>query len=371
MPARLRKDEDPDREKAALLAALEDRLGTVMGVRLTPLEWLIRSREPIPLALALLLLQGAGAGLVIWWSSGDRAAGDAHARIASLLIWYLHFPILAAIGRLYTIRCLDIVRRDILPFATERYATAAREALAAQQATLAARIVPPLLALFFLAACLWTLRDEIAPAWSAAPIFPPDLLFWAGTVLVTCYLQMQVVVVGAFPRAFADALALDRARLYPPDAAATPLVQGLARLNWAVLAFFAIAFLVWSSIMLLLVPEAPFGMDDHSPFLFVLVPIVGFCDVGVAALVYLTAEARIGTTLRRYAQERAEALQGEVIALLDPPWDDASAARLDRLTRLHGQILAGGRYGSHAGQAVSLVLPLTLPAIGIIEKIFR
>ena len=53
-----------------------------------------------------------------------------------------------------------------------------------------------------------------------------------------------------------------------------------------------------------------------------------------------------------------------------PRGDDASAARLDRLTRLHEQILAGGRYGSRAGQAVSLVLPLTLPAIGVIEKIF-
>lgn len=355
----------------ALIAALENRLGTLMGVRLGPLERLIRSRAPVPLALALLLLQGAGAGLVIWWSSGDPAAKGAHARLAGLLIWYLHFPFLAAVGRIYTIRCLDIVRSDIIPFASERYAEAAREALAAQDATLAARLVPPLSALFFLGACLFTLRVDLAPALAAAPNFPPDLLFWAGTVLVSCYLEMRVVVVGVFPRAFADALELDRDRLYPPDAADTPLVQGLARLNRTVLGFFVIAFLVWSSIMLLLVPSAPLGFEAHSPFLFVLVPIVGFCSVGVGALVYLTAEARIGTILRRYAQERAAALQREVVALLDPPWDDASAARLDRLTRLHEQILAGGRYGSRAGQAVSLLLPLTLPAISVFEKIFH
>ena len=47
--------------REALVAALENRLGTLMGVRLTPLERLIRSRAPVPLALALLLLQGAGA----------------------------------------------------------------------------------------------------------------------------------------------------------------------------------------------------------------------------------------------------------------------------------------------------------------------
>lgn len=357
--------------RQALIAAFENRLGTLMGVRLPLLERLIRSRQPVPLALAVLLLYGAGAGLVIWWSSDRPMQDGAHARIASLLIWYLHFPILVAITRIFTTRCLDIVRRDIIPFASEHYAAATRAALAAQDATLAARLVPSLSALFFVAACLWTLRGDIAPAWAAAPNFPPDLLFWAGIVLVTCYLQMQVVVVGAFPRAFADALELDRAHLYPPDAAATPLVQGLERLNRTVLAFFAIAFLIWSSIMLLLVPEPPFGFQDHSPFLFVLVPIVGFCTVGLGALVYLTAEARIGTTLRRYARERAAALQREVIALLDPPWDEASAARLERLTRLHDQILAGGRYGSRAGQAVSLLLPLTLPAIGIIEKIFR
>lgn len=357
--------------KQALIAALENRLGTAMGIRLAPLERLVRSRGPVPLASAWLLLYGAGAALAIWWSSDGRTPEGAHARLASLLIWYLHFPILVALGRIFTVRSLDIVRRDILPFASEPYAAAVRTALAAQEGTLAARVVPPAGAMFFLAASAWTLRGDIAPAWSGAPFFPPDLLFWAAATLLGCYLQMKAVVVGAFPRAFAEALELDREHLYPPDAAATPLVKGLERLNRAVLVFFVTAFLVWSSIMLLLVPEAPFGLDDHSPFLFVLVPAVGFCSVGLGALVYLGAEARIGTTLRRYARERAAALQREVAALLESPWDEASAARYERLTRLHDQILAGGRYGSRVGQVVSLVFPLTLPVIGVLEKIFR
>ena len=362
----------PDRDaKSALIAALEARLGTALGPRLTLLERLIRSREPVPLALAWLLLYAAGAAIAIWWSNHGRMPEGAHAKLASLLVWdALHFPVLIAIARLFTTRSLEIVSRDILPFASEGYAAAVRAALAAQDATIHKRLAPPAVAAVVLAASLWALSAEIAPAWSEAGGLPPDLLYWAATVLLLSYLQMRVVVAGTFPRAFAAALELDRQRLYPPDAADTPLVRGLARLNRALLAFWALAFLVWSSVLLLILLGETFGLRAHSPYLFILVPLVGFFSVGLGAHGYLAAEATIGATLRRHALERADALQREIIPLLDPPWDEASAARLERLTGLHDRIVAGGRYGSRAGQAVSLILPLTLPAIGLIEKLF-
>jgi hypothetical protein len=99
------------------------------------------------------------------------------------------------------------------------------------------------------------------------------------------------------------------------------------------------------------------------------VPLVGFFSVGLGTHTYLASEAAIATTLRRFSLERAAALQREIAPLLKRSGDEAGA-RLDRLTRLHDQVIAGGRYGSRFWKVVSIALPLTLPAVSLVEKLF-
>jgi len=357
--------------KAALIAVLEERFGTTMGVRLTPLERLFRTRGAVPLALAWLLFHGAAAALVIWLANDGRPPGGAHAKLVSLIAWQaLHFPVLIALTRLLTTRSLDIVRRDILPYASDCYAGAVRTALAELYASPLIRFAPYAVAAVTGAASVWTIRDEIAPVWWTTQPFPLDLLFWAASTFLLAFLAMRVVMTALFPRAFAAALEEDRHSLYPVRPADSPLVRGLARLDRTLLVYWALVFLVWTSIMLLILPGKSFGLASDSPYLFILVPLAGLFSLGLGAEVYLASEAAIGATVRRYSLERAQALQQEIAALLDDPGDEASAARLERLTRLHDQIIDGGRYGSRFGKAVSIILPLTLPVIGLIERLF-
>jgi hypothetical protein len=195
-------------------------------------------------------------------------------------------------------------------------------------------------------------------------------LFWSVAVAVIAYLMMRVVVTATFPRLFAAALERERQSLYPPCPAKSALVQGLARLNRTLLACWTIVFVVLATIMLLSRLPEPFGLDGRSPYLFVVMPLLAIFSLGLGALVYLDSESMIANALKRYSLERAEALQREIITLMNAgaEADERTAARLDRLTRLHDQILAGGNYGSRIGTGISVVLPL-LPAISLIEKL--
>lgn len=359
--------------KAALIAALEDRLGTAMGVRLTLLEKLIGTSAAPAIALAWLLLYGALAGLVLWWTNDGRMPAEVgHARIASLTVWNaLHFPVLVAVTVVATRRVLDIVRRDILPFASDDYAAAVGAALARRYSAADYRLMPYAVAPAVVAAALWSIRGDIAPLWWTAPRFPLDLAFWTATILYYAFLSMRVTLTTTFPLDFAAALERERQNLYPPRAVDSPLVQGLARLNRTLLVYSALIFLVLATIMLLVVlPAESFRLPGHSRYLFVVIPLLAFFSVGLGTLVYLGSESAIAVALRRFSLERAQALQDEIIALLDRPGDEASSARIERLSRLHDQIIAGGRYGSRAGKIVSVALPLTMPAIGLIERLF-
>jgi hypothetical protein len=356
-------------EGEALIAALEDRLGNALGPRLRFLERLVGSRGALPLALGWLLLNGIAAIAILWWANRGWPPEEGHGQLASLILWNaLHLPLLIALARLSTIHVLDIVRRDILPFASAGYAEAVRAALAETYSAPHVRIAPYAVAVAGVAASLLAVRADIDPVWWT-PSIPPDLAFWTAAVFLAAFLYLKVVVVAVFPRAFAAALEVDRDALYPPAAADSPLVRGLARLNRALLAFWGESFAVLASIMLLALLNPPFGLDPHSSYLFTLVPVFGFFSIGLGAHTYLASEAAIATTLRRFSLERAAALQREIAALLERPGDE-DGARLDRLTRLHDQIIAGGRYGSPFWKIVSVALPLTLPAVSLIEKIF-
>lgn len=363
----------PEPAKAALVAALEHRLATTMGVRLSLLEKLIGTGAGA-LAMAWLVAYGAAAVLIVWWSNHGRMPQDGHARLASLIAWnVVHFAALIAITRVVTPRALEIVRRDILPFASDDYANSVVAALARRHASLSFRLMPYAVATLGTAAAIWSIRGDIDPVWWTAPELPLDLLFWSATVFYTGLLAMWVVETATFPREFAAAIERDRETFYPPDAAQSPLIQGLARLNRTILAYWAFVFLILATVMLMVLLPEPFGLTAHSRFLFILFPFLAFFSLGGGALVYLESEFLIGNAVRRYSQERVSKLQREITALLNSrqDGDEGFATQFERLMRLHDQMIAGGRYGSRFGTAVGVALPFVFPAIGLIEKLIH
>lgn len=358
--------------KAALTVALERRLGATMGVR-TLLEKLAGGDAAV-LATAWMLLSAVPAALVVWWVNEGWPTDPGHARIASLLAWHvIIFPILVAMTRVATMRVLDVVRRDILPFASADYAAAVGAALAKEDPPWRVRLLCYSIALLVVVASLWTLRDEFAPVWFDAPSLPLDLLLWVLMSFYYATLQMRVVITATFPRAFAAALEEDCSALYPLCALDSPLVRGLARLNRTLLLYWVIVFSAWATVLLLVLLREPFALSPQSPYLFIMVPVVAFFSVGGGALVYLQSEAAIRIALRRFSLAKAVGLQEEIVALLDRAegGDEASAARLERLTRMHDQVIAGGRYGSRLGTTVGVLLPFVFPLIGLVKELWR
>jgi hypothetical protein len=368
-----RRQPQQESAKAALIATLEHRLATHMGVRLTLFEKLVGTGAGA-LAMAWLVTYGVAAILILsWWNHG-LTPQDGHAKLVSLIAWsVVHFTALISITRIVTPRALEIVRRDILPFASDDYASSVVTALSRRHASLSFRLVPYVVATLGMVAAIWSISGDIEPVWWNAREFPLDLLFWSATVFYTSLLSMWVVETAKFPREFAAAIEQDREAFYPPDAARSPLIQGLARLNRTILTYWGFVFLILATVMLLVLPPEPFGLNTHSPFLFTMFPILAFFSLGGGALIYLESEFLIANAVRRSSQERVSKLQGEIIALLNrsQDGDEESAARFERLTRLHDQTIAGGRYGSRFGTAFGVALPFVFPAIGLIEKLIH
>lgn len=363
--------------KSALIAALKARLGTAMGVRLPILKGLFGGKHALCLGFGWLALTVTALAAATWWSSGGAIPDNGHAKLASLTLWVIvYFAALIVVSREMTTRLIDIVCRDILPFASDAYAAAVTRNLARQPAFL--RLQVPLgVAAITLAGALWAIAGEIDPVWWDARPFPADLLLWTGLAFYTLFASVRILVTAAFPHSFARALNHEREFIYLLDAANSPLIQGLSRLNRTLLGYWAIVFLVLLSIMLLALPAEPFGLQRNSPLLFILVPLWAFCSLGFNTLVYLGSEATIATAVRRYTLKAAAPLQECVNALAETAdhTDAEAAARLERLERLerlrelHDRILAGGHYRSRAGTAVSLALPVVLPVIGLIDRL--
>jgi hypothetical protein len=145
-----------------------------MGVRLTLLEKLVGTGAGA-LAMAWLVAYGAAAALILCWSNHGLMAQGGHAKLASLIAWNVaHFAALIAITRIVTPRSLEIVRRDILPFASDDYANSVVAVLARRHASLSFRLMPYVVATLGTAAAIWSIRGDINPVWWDAPEFPLD-----------------------------------------------------------------------------------------------------------------------------------------------------------------------------------------------------
>lgn len=378
------------------LAALEARLGDGMGVRLPILQRLgVTAPGAMSLAslianllLIILVLVLSGVGGELWQAAAEPIARcrslppDTEVSVApklvSLLVWgSLYFTAAGFISTRTTRQVVDIVEHDILPFASARFADAVRRELEREQTPFLVHVVPAVVGVLATGATIWALANE--PCTTGLSLAGPSALsgqhlflgFWALFMFYLYFTAARAVVTATLTRIFAGALDGERESLYLLDAAGSPLVVGLAQLNRAVLTFWAKIFVVIASAMVLVVPPGPFDFAPNSPFLFTLIPVAGFFSIGVGSLVYLDSESTIAAALRRFTLDRATPLQVRINELLADPdrEEEAAAAKRAQLAALHDRIVAGGRYGSRTGTAVSLALPFAMPVIGLLDKI--
>lgn len=377
---------DPRAEEERLLAALERLHRRAMGISMpvygrAPLS-------PLPFASiwagAYILVAAAMLGLE---SSGARS----DPRFVGLVGWGLVYSTAVMFfARLATLRSFDIVRRDILPFATPAYVAAVADDLERRDTALMRWVVPLLVAILVALASTMALAYEcpliahipfastVAQACESPPIASDRSgavrHFWTFIGFYLSFVAARGVLVGRFYEPFARRLDLAREKFYVLGAAETPLVRGAAGLARQMLILWAMIFLAILSIMLLGAEfVGPYGFQGGSPFLWFMVPTAGFASVGYGSLLYLRSESAIRETLGRFATAQAEALQRLANARLDPaagrlPEDSGEA---ERLSAWHDRILAGARYGNRLGTVLSYTLPFVMPLLSLVRALIR
>jgi hypothetical protein len=363
-------------EAQRLTDALERLLGRAMGIKV-PAVGRFRSLAPLPFASIGFAAYALLAGLIL--ALPDDKSDP---RFVSLLAWGLvYYTAVLFLCRAATLRALDTVRRDILPYATPAFIAAVADDLELRHSGLARRIVPWIATLLVaLVASSVALNCELAPNCKTLKfeelILPktergPVRLLWSPIAFYLCFVAARGVLVGRFYESFALHLAKAQEKFYVLGAADTPLVKGVARLSQQMVGFWAMIFLAILSIMLLSLEPlraSGYGLQSSSPLLAFVVPTAGFASLGYGSLVYLRSESEIRRTLFRFATAQSEDLQRRCNARLDPLADrlPGEGGDLERLSCWNDRILAGARYGNWLVTALSVALPLVMPLIGLV-----
>lgn len=304
---------------------------------------------------------------VAWWMGVPPEP-----RMVSLLIWGGCYAAAAIfLAEAATDGVFDTVRRDILPHASAAYCASVARDLERRFPPVFLTLVPLVLGAASLVAAYWAIGQDIG--FGRIPLRAPELWFWAATFLYYFVCAARAVIAARFYLSFACCLEQERPSLYVMAASETPLIKGLARMSGLLLGFWAMIFLCVVSIMLLaVVPLGEFAFRGSSKLLFTLVPIAGFFSLGFGSLVYLKSEAQIRAVLRRFTGDQAEILQREANELLDPLAGHLAPdpAKLERITDWHDRIVAGGQYGSRVRVGLSILLPLLLPIVSLVQTAF-
>ena len=322
---------------------------------------------PAPAALAWLLLYA------ILWAAAEAIAlrlGVApEPRMVSLLAWGGCYAAAAIFfAETATDAVLDTVRRDILPHASPAYCVSVARDLERRYPPAFLTLVPLGVGAASLAAAYWAIGRDMGPG--RIPLRAPELWLWAASFLYYFVCAGRAVIAARFYLSFARCLEQERAAFYVMSAAETPLIKGLARLGGQLLGFWAMIFLTVLSIMLLAVfPLGAYAFAGSSKLLFTLVPIAGFFSLGFGCLVYLASEGRIRNVLRRFTNDQAEILQYAANDLLDPTAGRVcpDPAALRQIMDWHDRIVAGGQYGSRVRVGLSILLPLLLPIVSLVQ----
>ncbi len=357
---------DPRGEEERLLTALERLHRRAMGIRMPVYRraWL----SPLPFASiwagAYILVFAALLGL-------ESGGPQSDPRFVGLVAWGLVYSTAVMFfARVATLRSFDIVRRDILPYATPAYVAAVADDLERRDTALMRWVVPLLVAILAAIASTVALAFESSPIASAR--FGPVRLFWSVIGFYLSFVAARGVLVGRFYEPFARRLDLAREKFYVLGAAETPLVRGVAGLASQMLILWAMIFVAILSIMLLGADFVrPYGFPRDSPFLWFVVPTAGFASVGYGSLLYLRSEAAIRETLGRFAAAQAEAVQRLANARLDPaagrlPEDSGEA---EQLSAWHDRILSGARYGNRLGTVLFVTLPFVMPVLTLVRAL--
>lgn len=354
-------------DEERLLAALDRLHRRAMGISMP--AYGSAHLSPLPFAAiwagAYILAAAAAIGL------SEYLGMRSDLRFVGLIAWGLvYFTAVLFFARTATLRVLDTVRRDILPYATPAYIAAVAADLERRDSALMRWIVP------LIATLLAMVASGVALTYDDPPIqgsnLAPERVFWSLVAFYLCFVAARGVLVGRFYEPFARRLTLAEDRLYVLGATDTPLVRAVASLGQQMVALWAMIFLAILSIMLLGAGFlGDYGFRGQKLFLWFVVPTAGFASLGYGSLVYLRSEAATRETLRRFAAAQAEALQRRCNALLDP-----AAGRLpddpgevERIGGLHDRILAGARYGNPLGTVLSFALPFVMPLLTLVRSL--
>jgi hypothetical protein len=365
----------PGGDEERLLAALERLHRRAMGIAMPAYG---RARlSPLPFASiwagAYILVAGALLGLesnaVAAWLGLEPSDTRSDPRFVGLVAWGLVYSTAVMFfTRLATLRSFDIVRRDILPYATPAFVAAVADDLECRDTPLMRWVVPLIVAI--VAALVSTAAQAYECPLIEGARFGPVRLLWSVVGVYLSFVAARGVLVGRFYEPFARRLDLAQEKFYVLGAAETPLVGGVAGLARQMLILWSMIFLAILSIMLLGAEfVGSYGFKGRSPLLWFVVPTAGFASVGYGSLLYLRSESAIRETLRRFAAAQAEGLQRLANIRLDPaagrmPEDSDEA---EQLSAWHDRIVAGARYGNRFASALSFTLPFVMPLLSLIR----
>lgn len=353
------------------MAALTQLLGGSMGGEPRLATASVGGR-PLAHALRLLILYA------LVWAAAEALTevlgATRYPKVVSVLAWFGVFAAARAlIARDTTARLTETIEREILPYASPGFIEAVAADLERRN-TPARRIAWPLLfaltcAVVGSAAFTRDLGED-----AVSLLASPEICFALLILILGFFVSARSAAAAGFYISFSKRLEEERSNaFFVLGAADGPLVQGLAKLGSQVLVFWVLIFVAILSSLLLALPwPYGYGLRANAPFLVFFVPLAGFVSLGVGSLVYLRSEAKVRAALRNFTESQAAVLQERINALLDPlagriPHDEAEIARL---TEWHDRILAGGRYGSRVGTAVSIALPFLLPAFTVLRTLY-
>lgn len=356
-------------DEARLLVALERLLGRAMGINL-PLFGRRANQPPLPFASLGFAAYVVAAAAAMALAEHYRMPSDP--RFVSLIVWGLFwYTAVLFLSRMATLRALDTVRRDILPYAPSAFIASVAADVERRRSPMMQWIVPLVAAVIVMLASREALILE-EPDIGDLDRFAPERAFWSLVAFYLCFAAARGVLIGRFYEPFARRLAEAQGSFYVLGAADTPLVKGVASLGQQMVAFWAMIFLAILSIMVLAFePLGDWGFGDGSPFLLFVVPTAGFASLGYGSLVYLRSEAAIRAALQRFAAAQAEILQRRCNALLDPAANrlPGDAGDVNQLSDWHDRILAGARYGHRLGTVLSFTLPFVMPLLSLVRAL--
>ena len=367
-PARPPLPEPP----SPLIAEVRRILGIGHGrVRFSPIP---ASWGPVAVSLGFLAIYG-----LLWMgveALTDYGGWPSRPRLVSLLAWGgLYFTAAFFFQQSVSTRLLETIRREIEPHASPGYLKAVTRDLQRRYGPVNATLLPLAVATASLAAGIFAVHTDLEPVsgeslWAA--LQSPEFLFWGATYFLYFFTAAQAVVAARFYLSFADHLGMEAGSFYILGAAESPLVVGLARLAGQVLIFWLMLFLTIVSSMILAAPWPDgYAFTTNSLFLRLLVPVAGFFSLGFGSLVYLGSEAKIRATLRRFTQERLTLVRRRSNEIFPDCAADSPERRkmLAELADVHDRVVAGGKYGSRIGTAISFALPVTLPILSIVKLV--